>query len=255
MSLIPSVYTVECVTKGHPDRVCDQVADRILKEITDLDPLAHVAVEVFGCKGILTIGGEVTTKIQVDYESLAREVLDEVGYHDPIEIRVHLIAQSPEIHSAVDVGGAGDQGIMYGYATGETQTFMPLGVHFSRMLTTELERLREDEEISWLKSDGKVQITIKDGVPEVIVVSTQHDPNISFEEVRSVLMEKLILPRWRTQGFPEPLSCRVLINPAGSWTVGGFNADSGLTGRKLAVDSYGGILPGGGRSTHRKHLS
>src|SRR3990167_1330619 len=142
MSLIPSVYTVECVTKGHPDRVCDQIADRLLKEITDLDPLAHVAVEVFGCKGILTIGGEVTTKIQVDYESLAREVLDEVGYHDPIEIRVHLIAQSPEIHSAVDVGGAGDQGIMYGYATGETQTFMPLGVHFSRTLTTELERLR-----------------------------------------------------------------------------------------------------------------
>ncbi|MBI2473884.1 methionine adenosyltransferase domain-containing protein [Candidatus Uhrbacteria bacterium] len=255
MSLIPSVYTVECVTKGHPDRVCDQIADRILKEIAYLDPTAHVAVEVFGCKGVLTIGGEVTTQAQVDYESLAREVLHEVCYEDPIEIRIHLISQSPEIHSAVDVGGAGDQGIMYGYATHETETFMPIGVHFSRALTTELERLRESGEIPWLKSDGKVQVTIRDHVPEVIVVSTQHKADISLEEVRSVLMENLILPQWQKQRFPEPMSCRVLINPAGSWTVGGFNADSGLTGRKLAVDSYGGILPGGGGSTHGKDLS
>jgi len=247
MSLIPSVYTVEGVTKGHPDRVCDQIADRILKEITDQDPSARVAVEVFGCKGVLTIGGEVTTSAQIDYAALAREVLASVCYDDPIEIRVHIISQSPQISLAVSAGGAGDQGIMYGYATNETESYMPLGVDLSRQLTSELERLRESGEIPWLKSDGKTQVTVRDGVPEVIVVSTQHDADISLEDVRATLTDKLV--------SPVAKEARVLINPSGSWSTGGFNADSGLTGRKLAVDSYGGILPGGGGSTHGKDNS
>jgi S-adenosylmethionine synthetase len=247
MSFIPSIYTVESVTKGHPDRVCDQIADRILKEITDLDPAARVAVEVFGCKGIVTIGGEVTTVARVDYACLAREVLESVGY-DPVETRVHIISQSSEISQAVGTGGAGDQGIMYGYATDETPSYLPLGVDLSRALTNGLEAMRESGEILWLKSDGKSQVTIHDGVPTVILVSAQHDASISLDEVRETLTNRLVSPL--IKGNP-----RVFINPAGSWSTGGFNADSGLTGRKLAVDSYGGIIPGGGGSTHGKDNS
>lgn len=243
MPLLPSIYTVESVTKGHPDRVCDQIADRILQEITAQDPSARVAVEVFGCKGVLTIGGEVTTRAQVDYAGLAREVLEAVEY-DPVEIRLHLIEQSSQIGGAVSEGGAGDQGIMYGYATSETQSGLPLGVELSRALTDGLERLRESGELPWLKSDGKSQVTIRDGQPEVIVVSAQHDEGVSLEDVRSALREKLHLS-----------APYIHVNPAGAWSTGGFNADSGLTGRKLAVDGYGGVLPGGGGSTHGKDNS
>ena len=255
MSFIPSVYTVESVTKGHPDRVCDQIADRILKEITDLDPTARVAVEVFGCKGVLTIGGELTTSANVDFEGLAREVLESVGY-DPVEMRVHIISQSPEIAQAVGAQGAGDQGIMYGYATDESPSFMPVGVDLSRALTAGLERLRESGEIVWLRSDGKSQVTIRGGMPEVIVVSAQHDAVVSLEEVRATLMDKLIspLPKGGLRGVASACPS-IFINPAGSWSTGGFNADSGLTGRKLAVDGYGGIIPGGGGSTHGKDNS
>lgn len=267
MSLLPSIYTVESVTKGHPDRVCDQIADRILHEITSQDPTARVAVEVFGCKGVVTIGGEVTTDAVVDYEALARETLESVGY-DPVEFRLHLNQQSPEISSAVSTGGAGDQGIMYGYATADTASHLPLGVELARGLTSRLEELRESGELPWLKSDGKSQVTICDGVPEVIVVSTQHDPSVSLEEVRVTLVDRLVhpltsslrgngievRPKDRTR-LRRAILPRVLINPAGTWSIGGFHADSGLTGRKLAVDGYGGILPGGGGSTHGKDNS
>ncbi len=261
MSLLPSVYTVESVTKGHPDRVCDQIADHILHEITSRDPGARVAVEVFGCKGVVTIGGEVTTSARVDYEALAREVLEGVGY-DPVEFRLHMNQQSPQISAAVSEGGAGDQGIMYGYATADTASHLPLGVDLARGLTDRLETLRESGELPWLKSDGKSQVTIRDGVPEVIVVSTQHDERVGLEEVRTTLTDQLVSPlcvslRGATSlsRGDEAILPRVLINPAGAWSIGGFHADSGLTGRKLAVDGYGGILPGGGGSTHGKDNS
>ncbi|MEK7620602.1 MAG: methionine adenosyltransferase domain-containing protein, partial [Patescibacteria group bacterium] len=264
MSLLPRVYTVESVTKGHPDRVCDQIADRILHEITTLDPAARVAVEVFGCKGVVTIGGEVTTSAAVDYEQLAREVLESVG-HDPVEFRLHMNQQSPQISAAVSTGGAGDQGIMYGYATADTASHLPLGVDLARGLTSRLEELRESGELPWLLSDGKSQVTIRDGVPEVIVVSTQHDAGVDLETVRSVLTDRLVAVSLRLSAIAsataggseatEAILPRVLINPAGAWSIGGFHADSGLTGRKLAVDGYGGILPGGGGSTHGKDNS
>ncbi len=190
MSLLPSVYTVESVTKGHPDRVCDRIADCILHEITSRDPGARVAVEVFGCKGVVTIGGEVTTHATVDYEALAREVLESVGY-DPVEFRLHMNQQSPQISAAVSDGGAGDQGIMYGYATGDTTSHLPFGVDLARGLTSRLEELRESGEVPWLKSDGKSQVTIRDGVPEVIVVSTQHDESVSLEEVREEIRKRI----------------------------------------------------------------
>ncbi|KKW32093.1 MAG: S-adenosylmethionine synthase [Candidatus Uhrbacteria bacterium GW2011_GWA2_52_8d] len=250
MSLLPRIYTVESVTKGHPDRVCDQIADRILHEITSRDPGARVAVEVFGCKGVVTIGGEVTTSTSVDYEALAREVLQSVGY-DPVEFRLHMNQQSPQIGAAVSDGGAGDQGIMYGYATADTASHLPLGVDLAHGLTDRLETLRESGEVPWLKSDGKSQVTIRDGAPEVIVVSTQHDEGVSLQEVRSAVLEKVISPL--TKGGLRGVA--IHINPAGAWSIGGFHADSGLTGRKLAVDGYGGILPGGGGSTHGKDNS
>ncbi len=257
MSLLPSVYTVESVTKGHPDRVCDQIADRVLHEITSRDPGARVAVEVFGCKGVVTIGGEVTTSLTVDYEALAHEVLENVGY-DPVEFRLHMNQQSPQISAAVSDGGAGDQGIMYGYATADTASHLPLGVDLARGLTDRLETLRESGEVPWLKSDGKSQVTIRDGAPEVFVVSTQHNEDVGLDEVRSVLTHRLVLPllsSLRGAAGDEAILPRILINPAGAWSIGGFHADSGLTGRKLAVDGYGGILPGGGGSTHGKDNS
>ncbi|MBI4256812.1 methionine adenosyltransferase domain-containing protein [Candidatus Uhrbacteria bacterium] len=253
MSLLPRIYTVESVTKGHPDRVCDQIADCILHEITSQDPTARVAVEVFGCKGVVTIGGEVTTSSTVDYEALAREVLQSVGY-DPVEFRLHMNQQSPQIGAAVSDGGAGDQGIMYGYATADTASHLPLGVDLARGLTSRLEELRESGEVPWLRSDGKSQVTIRDGAPEVIVVSTQHDESVSLEEVRSEI-ERRITPLLFKEGLGVVMQPRILVNPAGAWSIGGFHADSGLTGRKLAVDGYGGILPGGGGSTHGKDNS
>src|SRR3989339_328364 len=252
MSLLPSIYTVESVTKGHPDRVCDQIADRILHEITSQDSKARVAVEVFGCKGVVTIGGEVTTHATVDYEGLAREVLENVGY-DPVEFRLHMNQQSPQIGAAVSDGGAGDQGIMYGYATADTASYLPLGVDLARGLTSRLEELRESGEVPWLKSDGKSQVTIRNGAPEVIVVSTQHHSGRSIDEVRHRLVQEVHSFVDRQNYVPHV--SKVLINPAGSWSIGGFHADSGLTGRKLAVDGYGGILPGGGGSTHGKDNS
>jgi S-adenosylmethionine synthetase len=255
MSLLPRIYTVESVTKGHPDRVCDQIADRILHEITTLDPAARVAVEVFGCKGVVTIGGEVTTNANVDYEALASKVLESVSY-DPVEFRLHMNQQSPQIGEAVSAGGAGDQGIMYGYATADTESHLPLGVDLARGLTSRLEELRESDELPWLRSDGKSQVTIRDGQPEVIVVSTQHDADVSLDEVRREIEQHVIsVPLLFKEGLGVVMPPRILINPAGSWSIGGFHADSGLTGRKLAVDGYGGILPGGGGSTHGKDNS
>jgi S-adenosylmethionine synthetase len=206
---------------------------------------------------VVTIGGEVTTNANVDYEALAREVLESVGY-DPVEFRLHMNQQSPQISEAVSAGGAGDQGIMYGYATADTVSHLPLGVDLARGLTSRLEELRESGELPWLRSDGKSQVTIRDGQPEVIVVSTQHDANGSLEEVRSTLTDRLVLPiasSLRGSEATEAILPRILINPAGAWSIGGFHADSGLTGRKLAVDGYGGILPGGGGSTHGKDNS
>lgn len=236
--------TVESVTEGHPDKVCDQVADAVLDALLRRDPLARVAVEAFGCHGVLIVGGEVTSSADVDVERIARNVYSQIGYADELDVLVHLEKQSPDIAQGVDTGGAGDQGIMYGYATNETPEFLPRPVVYAHALTRRLADLRRHDPLfAWLRPDGKVQVTMEHGQVRTILVSTQHDPDISIPEMRALLTESLIIP---VVGAEEGID--ILINPTGRFVVGGFAADTGLTGRKLMVDTYGGLLPHGGGS-------
>lgn len=235
------LYTVESVTSGHPDKVCDQISDAVLDECLRQDPKSRVAVETFGSHGLLVVGGEVTTNAVFDAEAIARSVYRAIGYADELQVITNIIRQSPDIAQGVDTGGAGDQGIMYGYATDETPEFLPKGVVLAHALTRGLEKLRRDGTIRWLGPDGKAQVTIEGNAIRTILVSAQHDAAIPYEEVKNTLVEKLARPLAR-----DLSSIEVFINPTGAFTVGGFTADTGLTGRKLMVDTYGGILPHGG---------
>lgn len=235
---IPRNYTVESVTAGHPDKVCDQISDAILDECLRQDPLSRVAVECFGAHGHLVIGGEVTTRAQVDYADVARRVYVDIGYTDDLNIRVHVVEQSPDIARGVDTGGAGDQGIMYGFATNETPEYLPRGVVYAHRLARNLHTLRNSMAIG---PDGKTQVSVQNNRVTDIVVSTQHLPTLGVEELRRDLTAKLVVPV-----LGDVSSVRLHINPAGEWHAGGFAADTGLTGRKIMVDTYGGFLPHGG---------
>lgn len=234
-------YTVESVTSGHPDKVCDQISDAILDALLKEDPKSRVAVEAFGCHGLLVIGGEVTTTAQVDYKKIAEDVYKKIGYTNPLEIITRVVTQSPEIAQEVNTGGAGDQGIMYGFATDETPEFLPVGVVFVHALAKRLEQARIEKIIPWLLPDGKTQITIIDGKVKTVVVSTQHMPGITQEEIIREVTEKIIVPV-----VGDVSGIELIINPSGSFTSGGFDADAGLTGRKIMVDTYGGLAPHGG---------
>jgi S-adenosylmethionine synthetase len=240
----PKIYTVESVTSGHPDKVCDQISDAILDACLEQDPMSRVAMEAFGGHGLLIVGGEVTTKAQVDFEKVARDVYREIGYTEDIKVIVNVVQQSPDIAQGVDTGGAGDQGIMYGFATAETPEFLPKGIVLVHQLTKGLENLRKSGEIKWLGPDGKAQVTIDGASGEkisTILVSTQHKENVDQEEIRKTLIEKLIEPL-----VGDVSQIEILINPTGKFVVGGFEADTGLTGRKIMVDTYGGLIPHGG---------
>lgn len=240
--LYPKTYTVESVTSGHPDKVCDQISDAILDACLAQDPMSRVAVESFGAHGSLVLGGEVTTKATVDYGSLAASVYRDIGYDEPLEIQVRIVEQSPNIAQGVDTGGAGDQGIMYGFATDETPEMLPKGVVLSHRLSRALEILRRtNPQFSWLKPDGKSQVTMADGSIMAVVISCQHDPSASLDQVREAVRDDLIAP-----AIGDLENVAVHINPAGAWNIGGFAADSGLTGRKIMVDTYGGLIPHGG---------
>lgn len=241
MSHIPSTYSVESVTSGHPDKICDQISDAILDACLAQDPHSRVAVEVFGTRGYLVIGGEVTTRACVDYVGIAKHVYRAIGYADNLEINVRVSEQSPDIAMGVDTGGAGDQGIMYGFATDETAEMMPLGVVLAHKLTKGLESLRRSGELAWLGPDGKAQVSLKDGRVETVLVSTQHSAEIDHKTIEQELTHRLIAPI-----FEGHSPARILINPTGLFVQGGFTADTGLTGRKIMVDTYGGITPHGG---------
>lgn len=234
--------TAEAVTEGHPDKVCDQIADAILDAYLLRDPAARVAVEVFGSHGLLVIGGEITSAAQVDAEAVARKVYSDIGHPDDIEVLVHLDRQSPEIAAGVDAGGAGDQGIMHGYATAETKEMMPRAFVMAQKLAQGLADLRRhDRDFSWLRPDGKTQVTTDGGKISKIIVSTQHAATIPVEAVRPQILKSLV---WPLAGTLEGVE--VMINPAGSFHTGGFSADTGLTGRKIVADSYGPLMPHGG---------
>jgi S-adenosylmethionine synthetase len=234
--------TVESVTEGHPDKVCDQIADAILDAYLIRDPASRVAVEAFGSHGALMIGGEVTSGAEIDVASLAARVYKEIGYDDELEIFTNIEVQSPEIAHGVDSGGAGDQGIMYGYATAETPEFMPLPVVLANRLAWGLTDLRRnDPGFSWLRPDGKTQVTVDRGRVTDVLISCQHRDDMTQGEIRRLIIEHLLGP---VLGDLDRTA--VLVNPSGSFTSGGFTADTGLTGRKIMVDSYGGLIPHGG---------
>lgn len=236
-------YTVESVTSGHPDKVCDQISDAILDECLRQDPMSRVAMETFGCHDLLVVGGELTTNAEFDAEKIARQVYSDIGYTDADKMRVitEIIKQSPDIAQGVDTGGAGDQGIMYGYATNETDEYLPYGLVLVHKLTEGLERLRKSGELAWLGPDGKAQVTMDNGRVKTILISTQHAEDISQEEIKQELIEKLIKPL----GVDSD-SIEIFVNPTGKFVVGGFIGDTGLTGRKLMVDTYGGLISHGG---------
>ena len=234
-------YTTESVTAGHPDKVCDQISDAILDACLTEDPTSRVAVETFGSHGTLMIGGEVTTKANVDYAGIARQVYEDIGYTEDLEILSKVVTQSGDIAMGVDTGGAGDQGIMYGYATNETEEYLPKGVVLAHALARKLEKLRTSGTLPYLRPDGKTQVTIKNGEVITALTSTQHAEDAELDTITKDLKEQLFTPV-----LGDISNIEILVNPTGRFVQGGFEADAGLTGRKIMVDTYGGLMPHGG---------
>lgn len=242
-------FTSESVTSGHPDKVCDLIADSILDEAIRQDPYSHMAVEATIKDDLILVYGEAGTKANIDYEKIALGVMKQIGYDEEYHVEVKVNKQSAEINSAVahDEISAGDQGIMFGYADDETEDLMPFAIDCAHKLAKKLEEVRR--ETPFLRPDGKTQVTAEydDGRlarVDTIVVSTQHTADVSQEEIRKTVMEKVIKPVVDPKLIDE--NTRFLINPSGSFVLGGSWGDSGTTGRKIVVDSYGGYAPIGG---------
>ena len=255
-------FTSESVTQGHPDKVCDQIADAILDAVLAGDPYSHVACEVTAITDAVHIFGEITTMAKVDYEAVARETIRAIGYTHPghgfdadtCRITIDLHGQSPDINMGVnrkneEESGAGDQGMMFGYACRETESLMPLPIELAHALTSRLAYVREMYILPNLLPDGKAQVTVQyeNGIPsriDTVVVSTQHTNDISELELRTLIIDEVILKALPAQMLDE--KTRILINPTGCFLIGGPAGDSGLTGRKLIVDTYGGYARHGG---------
>ena len=252
-------FTSECVTSAHPDKLCDQISDALLDAFLEGDSLTRAAIETTACPDFIHVMGEVSTTAQVDVEEVARSVVRRVGYTkdeylftDRIRVVTSLHRQSDDIAMGVDRGevlGAGDQGMMFGYATGECDNGMPLTMNLARALTTRLAEKRRDGSLPFLRPDGKGQVTIEyeNGKAKriaAVVLSAQHDEDITLEDLRAALKKEVILPC-----LPEDLvdeDTKYYINPTGRFVLGGPAADTGLTGRKIIVDTYGGWAPHGG---------
>jgi S-adenosylmethionine synthetase len=241
MNINFNTYSIESVTAGHPDKVCDQISDAILDACLTQDEKSRVAVETFGGHNLLVMGGEITSNADVDYEAIGRSVYKQIGYEDKLDVVTRIVKQSNDIAMGVNTGGAGDQGIMYGYASNVAKDYLPYGVGLVHQLTRGLQDLRNSEKLPWLMPDGKAQLTISNGKIQTVLVSTQHKDNVDNMQIRKELIENLIFPI--IGELPEE---NILINPTGAFILGGFSADTGLTGRKLMVDTYGGLYPHGG---------
>jgi S-adenosylmethionine synthetase len=273
MSTALRLFTSESVTEGHPDKICDQISDSILDAMLTVDPLARVAVETLVTTGLVHVAGEVTTSGYVDIPAIVRKRISEIGYNSSdvwfdgrsCGVSVSIGGQSPDIAAGVDnaqesreessgdsddLQGAGDQGIMFGFATTETDEFMPLPIWIAHRLAERLAFVRKSGLVDYLRPDGKTQVTIGyDGaVPrtvETVVVSTQHSPSISTADLRMVIEELVIRPVLKTVEL-DSTNARILINPTGVFHIGGPQGDAGLTGRKIIVDTYGGAARHGG---------
>ena len=243
------LFTSESVTSGHPDKICDLIADSILDEALRQDPESHMAVEASIKDDLILVFGEAGTKADIDYEKIALGVLKEIGYDEEYHVIIKVNRQSPEINSAVahDEISAGDQGIMFGYADDETEELMPFAIITAHKLARRLEEVRRTD--PRLRPDGKTQVTARyvDGKladVDTIVISTQHTEAITQEELRDLMIEKVITPVVDPKYINE--NTQYLINPSGSFILGGSFGDSGTTGRKIVVDTYGGYAPIGG---------
>ncbi len=243
------LFTSESVTSGHPDKICDLIADSILDAALEQDPDSHMAVEASIKDDLIFVFGEAGTKAEIDYEAIAKNVLKEIGYTEDYQVITRVDRQSAEINNAVtgEELGAGDQGIMFGYASNETINFMPFAIDCAHRLTKRLEEVRRSDER--LRPDGKVQVTAEyenDVLKRIdtIVVSTQHTEDISQDTLRSLIIDQVIKPTADASLIDE--NTKFLINPSGSFIVGGSFGDSGTTGRKIVVDTYGGYAPIGG---------
>ena len=234
--------TAENVSFGHPDKVCDQISDAILDECLKQDPHSRVAVEALGGHGKLSIMGEVTTNAEFDAAEIAREIYKEIGYQDDLDILVNITKQSSDIARGVDTGGAGDQGIMVGYACDETEELLPLEHVLATRLIRKLEdvRLQGDSELAkYLLPDSKAQVTLADDQVDTVIISTQHLADVDFDKLKQLVEEEVIRPI-------VPKANNIYVNPAGPFIQGGFEADTGLTGRKITADNYGPQIPVGG---------
>jgi S-adenosylmethionine synthetase len=252
------LFTSESVTEGHPDKVADQISDAVLDEALRHDPMSRVACETMVSTGMVLMAGEITTKADLEYASIARRTIEEIGYSDPhygfdfdnCSVLSSIDPQSPDIAMGVDTGGAGDQGLMFGFACRETEQLMPLPIMLAHGLTRRLADARRAGDVSHLRPDGKSQVTVEYGENNqprrvhTVVVSTQHDPEISNEELRRNVIEGIIKPTIPKHLMDEKTILHV--NPTGRFVVGGPKGDCGLTGRKIIVDTYGGVGSHGG---------
>ncbi len=251
------LFSSESVTEGHPDKIADQISDAILDAIIARDPKARVACETFVTTGMALVAGEITTDTYVSIPDIVRGTLSAIGYTDPAfgigaetcAVLSAIDRQSPDIAQGVDTGGAGDQGMMFGYASDETPELMPLPIMLAHKLTRRLAEVRRGGELAWVRPDGKSQVTVEyegDQPQRVaaVVLSTQHEPTISHEELKKAVIQHVIKPvlgEWIRGG--EPI---YHVNPTGKFVVGGPQGDAGLTGRKIIVDTYGGFARHGG---------
>ena len=257
------LFTSESVSEGHPDKVADQISDAILDAILEQDPYARVAAETLCNTGLVVLAGEITTTANIDYISVARDTIKRIGYdnndygidHRGCAVLVGYDKQSPDIAQGVDEGrgidldqGAGDQGLMFGYACDETPELMPAAIYYAHRLVERQSQLRKDGRIAWLRPDAKSQVTLRyvDGKPvaaETIVLSTQHAPEVEHKQIEEAVIEEIIKPVMPAEWLKDT---KYLVNPTGRFVIGGPQGDCGLTGRKIIVDTYGGSCPHGG---------
>ena len=261
------IFTSESVGEGHPDKLCDQISDAILDACLKGDPQSRVACETFTSTSLVLVGGEITTKANVDYQNIARRVAKEIGYTDPaygldcnsMAVLNMIHSQSPDISQGVSGTGlkkfkgrqgAGDQGMMFGFACNETKELMPLPITLAHNILLNAAKLRKNRTIKWLRPDSKSQVSIEyEGYKplriDAVVVSHQHDPDVTYKEIEETIIEKIIKPSLEPTGLLDKKT-KYYINPTGRFVIGGPFGDSGLTGRKIIVDSYGGMGRHGG---------